>query len=157
MKYERHHIIPVSLRWIDKESNILELKQDTHRQLHSLLNMPMRKYTQMNRRVKILTNHKTIIPPEWIEARADMQRLFFSKLSHLPKRIQREHVKKMMMMVQDSYNNYQKITWDELDRPARKINHTEQFNELHNKYTEAQKEISKELISLIKKQIYQTW
>lgn len=150
-KENRHHVIPVSLRWPDHERNILTIKESAHNHLHKILDIHPKIYSRMQRRAKKQSNDGVIMEPDGIEARADMQRLFFDRLSHLPKRLQREHVKKWMERLDHEAKKYRLLTWDEIDKPSRKTNPADQFHVLHECTIQAQKEVSKAILWMIKK------
>ena len=109
---EKHHTIPVSLRWPDIVDNLMSLRRDVHRELHRTLDMPMRKYSRMQRRAKKQTNNKLVFNWDDVEVWADMQREFFLNFNRLPNDIQLKHIKNMMRQYDRMNNLYKKITWE---------------------------------------------
>jgi len=150
MRRESHHIEPVSLWGIDVKENILTLKQQQHRELHQTLDIDRKKFSQYARKKRIKYNHKLLVTPDEIEHDADIQRKFFANLSKLPSRLIQKHVLKMMELLGYHTKQYKNITWDDLDKPIRKVNKVDQFNELHNKKIESQKELARLFVATVK-------
>jgi len=53
---ELHHNIPISFNGIDKKSNIIELEKDTHKELHAILDLHPRLFSQFMRKIRKQNN-----------------------------------------------------------------------------------------------------
>lgn len=96
MRKERHHVVPISLYGADKPCNIKSIKYTEHRLVHQVLNIPMSKYSRLQRNFKMRINHKLVLSPSDIDKIADMQWEYFRDLHKLPKETQIRHMKKML-------------------------------------------------------------
>lgn len=126
-----HHVVPISLAGENLPCNIMRIRQDAHANLHKVLDIQPHIYSKAQRRIKEATNHKMIATPEEIEMWAELQRMFFDRINHLPLWLQKEHVKKGMERLDHYKDIYAKLTKDELDKPKRFNSPSDQFHELH--------------------------
>ena len=153
-RIEGHHVLPISLWWPDERMNIMDLKAQVHRDLHYTLDMPVRKYSSMNRKAKKRSNGHIILPPDAIEARGDMQRLFFDNINELPLRLQQKHVRVMNTLMLDAQRKYSNYTWENLDYYEETHNEVDTFHNYHEARIIAQKELAKELWMGAKRKIF---
>ena len=136
-----HHIVPVSLWWEDFEWNLWKLKEQTHKDLHRTLDIKPTIFSQKIRKIREKTNHKFVTTADEIEMLADMQRLFFDRLSHLPKYVQQLHVVKAMQRLDHYSGVLSKLGGGNLWSPQEHNNHKDTFNSVHEKTISCQKEI----------------
>lgn len=147
---QKHHMLPVSLAWPDIQENIMVLPEQTHLDLHNTLNLPMKIYKSRTRWFKMKTNNNLVMRPEDIESIWDIQKEFLHNLHRLPKRVQQEHVRNMMRLVDRQRSDYLKITNQPYDKPSHKPNTKDLVLSLHTHYIECRKECAKEIITLLK-------
>lgn len=91
---QRHHVYPVSIYGETAKYNLIDLKSQTHYELHRILDIHPSIFGKMTRKIREKTNHKILLSPDDIQMRGDMQNMFFDRIDHLPKYVQQEHVKK---------------------------------------------------------------
>lgn len=96
-----------------------------------------------------------VMRPETVDMIWDIQKEFFLNIGDLPTRLVQKHVTKFMQMVEEERIKYENITWDEYDKPKRIIDKVDQVHELHHFYIGCKKDISKELLQIMKKNIGQ--
>jgi hypothetical protein len=154
MNKERHHVIPISLWWINNDNNILELSVYSHREiLHKTLDIPLKRHKLYNRKIRELTNGYLVIKPDAIDMIGDIQREFLHNMHRLPSRLIQEHVKTMMRLINDQRENFLRITWEARDKPKFINNKVDLVHSLHNQYTECRKDCSKAILDILKTHI----
>ena len=75
--FDNHHLVPVSLHWHDKEYNRVFLRRPMHDHIHSVLNIPKKRYHQIKRKYREKTNHLIIKSPEMVKEIHEMQSYYF--------------------------------------------------------------------------------
>jgi len=151
MNNEKHHPIPVSLWGPNNPDLLMSLSSKNHREvLHATLDIPMQRYKSYTRLYKERYWDKIILPPDWVEMIWEMQREFLHKLNKLPWRMQQEHVKYMMSLSSMEREKYIQLTWQPFDKPKNAPSACEKVHNLHTNYIDCRKEISKEIVNIIK-------
>jgi len=154
MGKELHHTIPISLGWPNIKDSMMGLSTHNHRHvLHATLDIPMSSYKRLTRNYKMRYWDKIILPPDWVQFLWDMQAEFFHKINQLPLRMQQEHVKIMMWLVAIERDKFFKLTGQEFDKPKNAPSTSERVHSLHTTYIDCRKEISKEIIDIIRKEL----
>lgn len=88
-KQEEHHVIPISMKWSDHESNKEMLSYEDHKLVHNKLNIDY----QLLRTFRKKSNERTIFNWERSSAYHKLWRKYFSDLDELPEHLVQVHNK----------------------------------------------------------------
>lgn len=155
VQIEKHHMIPLStLVWVHAPRNIMELDKNIHKQLHDTLNIDMKTFCRMQRKIRQKINGMLVLSPSDIDTQYQLAICFFGKLWKLPSRLQHKHVQNMINQLDHSKSIYKLYTGTEYDiKPKRLSSTDQQFYEILEKKIEVEKATSSVLIQCIKKNL----
>jgi len=147
-----HHTITLQQWWPDIVANIIRMSAYEHIDvLHWTLDLPYKKSGKYIRKLRKMTNHKLLMPPEWIALMWDMQKEFFENLYKLPVRMIEEHNLVIANLSQIERDRYYKMTNTYFDNPRKWKNNIDTFDKQHENYIECRIEIAKDILSVLKK------
>lgn len=145
---EIHHLDPVSTFWEHIEPNLVSLEKDKHKEIHDILNIPMRVYSKLHRRERIANNWKIIIDPDWLRYRYDLKREYHNNIGRLDEETKNLHI--------DRFN---KINWLYVNRLSLILNQpieNEQFDDIQESISfreDIHKQTNKEIILILNKNL----
>jgi len=146
---EDHHVMPIALGWWDYLENIATVLKEDHKKIHDTMDIPFRQFNQMVRKQRMRENWKVLLEPSDWEWRSDMQELYLEWYDKLKYWWMKDmHDRKIWAQAINAVNEYNKFTWDNYI--------PEIWNALdsHWLYITAKKELSKEMLWLLKKKHY---
>lgn len=109
MAIQLHHVIPVSLNWMNYDWCKIPLEEIKHQLLHTMRDLPHKQYSKMIRKHREETSGKIVMTEKWLLIMQEMQRLFFEN-KNLPLDIMEKENEVLVETVKYWNNVYNKIT-----------------------------------------------
>lgn len=151
MEMQNHHILKLQFWWPDSRDNIVRLSAFDHIDvLHGTLDLPSRKSSQYIRKLRMMTNHKLVMPPEGIALMGEMQKEFFKDIRKLPQWMQLFHIEKIGLLAEQERNRYYKMFNHHFDWPKIKTNDGDKVHAVLDNYIDCKQEIAKEIIAFLR-------
>ncbi len=146
---ENHHVMPIALWGWDYEANIARVLKGDHKSIHETMDIPFKQFNWMVRKQRMRENGKVILEPSDWDGRWDMQWMYLEWYDNLKNWWMKDmHDIKVWQQAMNAVNEYNDFTWDNYI--------PELWNALdsHWLYITAKKELSKEMLSTLKKKHY---
>lgn len=162
VKYENHHVFPISTYWENTKQNIMRLRSDIHTELHNTCNIPY----QHIRRAREQLNGVFVFEPKHIEIVWGLQRKFLENVHKLPWRLQKEHATRARNFYNHKHKEFHELIKDlkeneyGLTLPQHKLKMTYKFDELVDQIIDLEKSKSYAKIQVIRLkaiEAYSSW
>lgn len=139
-----HHVLALQVYGPDIKENLAPMRTIDHINLHKEQNIPYKYMWRLVRKQRKRENWHIILTEDDISGRWEMQGLFLEWNSNLPGAIQDLNKTKLLELWEYENNKLISYGWEPLE-----IEDNLDLLEIHSKYIEIQKEISRRLHSII--------
>jgi len=110
MNTEGHHVLPVSMDWPHKTTNILRIQTQNHKLLHKEQNVSQK----LIRRYREKTNWRLIQTPYTLDQKWLLWKAFFSGAKNVPEHIQKAQARVLGDLTDEEFQKLWR--WEKVDR-----------------------------------------